>query len=72
MFLLRVLICLLLGVSALAAEEWTTEDVYTRHQDSVLQVRIIDAKGGAKRSIGSGFLVSDLPRQTAVGAGCPG
>lgn len=59
MFLLRVLICLLLCVSALAAEEWTTEDVYTRHQDSVLQVRIIDAKGGAKRSIGSGFMVSD-------------
>ena len=59
MFLLRVLIVLLLCASAIQAEEWTTEDVYTRHQDSVVQVRIIDAKGGAKRSIGSGFMVSD-------------
>lgn len=41
------------------AEEWTTEDVFARHKDSVIQVRIIDAQGGAKRSIGSGFLVSD-------------
>ena len=47
MFLLRVLIALLLCATAIQAEEWTTEDVYTRHQDSVVQVRIIDAKGGA-------------------------
>lgn len=57
------LLYLLLGLVALLspayAQDWTTEDVYTRHQASVLQVRIIDARGGAKRSIGSGFLVSD-------------
>ncbi len=50
----------LLGIaSAASAEEWTTEDVFARHKDSVVQVRIIDAQGGAKRSIGSGFLISD-------------
>lgn len=55
-YLLLVLIC---AAAPLRAQDWTTEDVYTRHQESVVQVRIIDAKGGAKRSIGSGFLVSD-------------
>lgn len=53
------LIGLWAGISAVGAEDWTTEDVYTRHQGSVVQVRIIDAKGGAKRSIGSGFMISD-------------
>jgi|CXWL01.1.fsa_nt_gi hypothetical protein len=43
----------------LRGAEWTTEDVFARHKDAVVQVRIIDAQGGAKRSIGSGFLVSD-------------
>ena len=57
MFLLRFLIGLLVCTTLVEAEEWTTEDVYTRHQDSVLQVRIIDAKGGAKRSIGSAFKI---------------
>lgn len=43
----------------LRAAEWTTEDVFASHKDAVVQVRIIDAQGGAKRSIGSGFMVSD-------------
>lgn len=63
--LLRILmssgaLCLLLGLSpSVQAEEWTTEEVFARHKDAVVQVRIIDTQGGAKRSIGSGFLVSD-------------
>lgn len=48
-----------LYVPTLHAEEWTTEDVFAQHKDAVIQVRIIDAQGGAKRSIGSGFMVSD-------------
>jgi S1-C subfamily serine protease len=59
MFLIRVLIGLLVWISAASAEEWTTEEVFTRHKDSVVQIRIIDDKGGAKRSIGSGFMISD-------------
>ncbi len=59
MFLFRLWLGLMLWIPLAAAEDWTTEDVYTRHQDSVVQVRIIDARGGAKRSIGSGFMVSD-------------
>lgn len=57
--LLYLLLGLLLLLSQAHAQDWATEDVYTRHQASVLQVRIIDSRGGAKRSIGSGFLVSD-------------
>lgn len=57
---MRVLCCLLLFLPLLApAQDWSTEAVFARHQDAVVQVRIIDAKGGAKRSIGSGFLISD-------------
>lgn len=59
MYLIRILAALLLLTSALHAEDWTTEEVFSRHKTSVIQVRIIDAQGGAKRSIGSGFLVSD-------------
>lgn len=59
MSLLRILFGLLLCASTARAEDWTTEEVFTRHKDSVVQVRIIDAKGGAKRSIGSGFMISD-------------
>lgn len=59
MVVLRILAVLLLLTTTLRAEEWTTEDVFSRHKTSVIQVRIIDAQGGAKRSIGSGFLVSD-------------
>lgn len=57
--LFRFLIGLLVCIPAAAATDWTTEEIFTRHKDSVVQVRIIDAKGGAKRSIGSGFLISD-------------
>lgn len=60
---LRHLLCLLPLLLTLAsparAAEWTTEDVFAQHKDAVVQVRIIDAQGGAKRSIGSGFMVSD-------------
>lgn len=59
MHLLRILAALLLFSSTLRAEEWSTEEVYSRHKASVIQVLIIDAQGDAKRSIGSGFLVSD-------------
>ncbi|GMU43211.1 MAG: trypsin-like peptidase domain-containing protein [Xanthomonadales bacterium] len=59
MRLLYLLLGLVALLSSARAQDWTTEDVYTRHQASVLQVRIIDARGGAKRSIGSGFVVSD-------------
>jgi S1-C subfamily serine protease len=59
MSLIRVLIGLVVWISAASAEEWTTEEVFTRHKDSVIQIRIIDDKGGAKRSIGSGFMISD-------------
>lgn len=55
----RFLFGFLLFISVAHADEWTTEDVFERHKDSVVQVRIIDAQGGAKRSIGSGFMVSD-------------
>lgn len=54
-----ILVLSLLFASPAWAQDWTTEDVFSRHKDSVVQVRIIDALGGAKRSIGSGFLVSD-------------
>ncbi len=57
--LFRFMFGLLLCTSVAVAEEWTTEEVFSRHKDSVLQIRIIDAKGGAKRSIGSGFMISD-------------
>jgi serine protease Do len=59
MLVIRILIGLVLLSSIARAEEWTTEEVFDRYKSSVLQVRIIDAKGGAKRSIGSGFLISD-------------
>ncbi len=49
----------LLSALPVLAQDWSTEAVFERHQDAVVQVRIIDAKGGAKRSIGSGFLISD-------------
>lgn len=52
------LLCFLL-IGTASADEWTTEEVFARNKQSVLQVRIIDSRGGAKRSIGSGFLVSD-------------
>jgi serine protease Do len=59
MYLIRILAALLLLTSVLHADDWTTEEVFSRHKTSVIQVRIIDAQGGAKRSIGSGFMVSD-------------
>jgi len=59
---MRILLITLAFVSLLPpawSEEWATEEVFARHKDSVVQIRIIDAQGGAKRSIGSGFLISD-------------
>lgn len=43
----------------LLATAATTEQIYARHRDTVLQVRIVDRASGSKASIGSGFLVSN-------------
>lgn len=37
----------------------TTEQIYARYRDAVLQVRIIDRASSSKSSIGSGFMVSN-------------
>lgn len=59
LYRLCLLAFLLILVTPSRGEDWTTEEVFARHKDAVVQVRIIDTGGGAKRSIGSGFLVSD-------------
>ena len=59
MRILLILFGFLVLAQPLRGAEWTTEDVFARHKDAVVQVRIIDAQGGAKRSIGSGFMISD-------------
>lgn len=59
MYRLVLFVFLLFVALSARGEDWTTEEVFARHKDAVVQVRIIDTGGGAKRSIGSGFLVSD-------------
>jgi hypothetical protein len=59
LYRLLFLACWLILAAPSRSENWTTEEVFARHKDAVLQVRIIDTGGGAKRRYGSGFLVSD-------------
>lgn len=54
MRLLATLFLLLLPAVAFSS----TEGIYARYRDSVLQVKIIDQASGAKATIGSGFAVS--------------
>ncbi|MCB1608278.1 MAG: trypsin-like peptidase domain-containing protein [Xanthomonadales bacterium] len=54
---------LLIGMLAIAAaaqaQDWSTEEIFARYKAAVVQVRIIDERGGEKSSLGSGFFISD-------------
>ncbi len=50
---------LLVGTTPLAAQDWSTEEIFARYKAAIVQVRIIDGQGGEKSSLGSGFFVSD-------------
>ncbi len=53
------LLLLLLIATPLRAQDWSTEEVFARYKEAVVQVRIIDERGGEKSSLGSGFFISD-------------
>ena len=54
---------LLIGMLAIAAaaqaQDWSTEEIFARYKAAVVQVRIVDERGGEKSSLGSGFFISD-------------
>jgi len=55
---MRLLATFLLLLALPAAAAASTEGIYARYRDTVLQVKIVDVASGAKASIGSGFMVS--------------
>ncbi|HBT83202.1 MAG TPA: peptidase S1 [Desulfuromonas sp.] len=55
---MRPLFTLFLLLVLPVASQSSTEGVYARYRDTVLQVKIVDVASGAKASIGSGFMVS--------------
>lgn len=52
------LLLLILATPTLA-QDWSTEEIFSRYKAAVVQVRIIDEVGGEKSSLGSGFFISD-------------
>ena len=48
---------LVISLLALPAQALDTEKIFERYEDSVVQIRIVEAGSGAKRTIGTGFVV---------------